>query len=85
MLAARFRVEGTVNPLHQPVNQEAGAFTAKAGFTQIERFENTPPYDIPLYSIGMMTRAIYLHHSGEHGSVAFYLFLSNLNHDGKIC
>ena len=84
MLAARFRVVGTVDQLHQPVNQEAGAFAAKAGFTQIERFENTPPYDIPLYSIGMMIRAINLHHPGEHGSVAFYLLCGDLNHDRRI-
>jgi hypothetical protein len=80
MLAARFRVEGTVNPLHQPVNQEAGAFIAKACFTQIERFENTPPYDVPLYRIGMMMTAIYLHHPGEHGGVAIDFLICCCNH-----
>ncbi len=84
MLAARLGIERTVNPLRQPVNQEAGAFTAKTGFTQIEGFENTPPHDISLYRIGMMIKAIYLHHPGEHGSVAFYFLRSDLNHDRRI-
>ncbi len=80
MLAARPGIEGTVNPLHQSVNQEAGAFTAKAGFTQLKGFENTPPYDLPLYSIGMMIRAMYLHHPGEHGSIAIDFLIYCCNH-----
>jgi hypothetical protein len=84
MLAARLGVEGTVDQLHQAVNQEIGAFTAEAGFMQIEPLKNPPPDDILLCLIAVMIGAVYLHHPGQHGSVVFYLLRGDTNHGWRI-